>query len=94
MEYDPVEISNTIIKEIKQMMNNDGTIPYDVKSFSELHDYCDANVLGDTETLLELNLPFDEMAKELNKVQDIVDAYLKSVTFEMWVARNRGNQAQ
>jgi len=53
----------------------------DAESFSELHDYCDANMLGETEKLLD-EYPCDDGVSDectdvLNAAQEIVDRWLK-----------------
>jgi len=85
---------NDIIGEVKWMMLTD-QMPLDkVKCFSDLHDYCDANVIGDCEELFDpkYGLKEDghnhtEIVDLLEEIQNAVDAYIKSVTFEMWTKR-------
>lgn len=45
------------------------------KTFSELHDHCDANVLGDSEALLD-KLPHEAAIALLNQAQEIVNKWL------------------
>ncbi len=46
------ELAEAIRAEVLQCVR-DGVIPANVGSFSDLHDYCDANCLGGTEELLD-----------------------------------------
>ena len=48
----PEEIADLMMAEILYDVST-GIIPRTVRSFSELHDYVDANLYGDTEKLLE-----------------------------------------
>jgi hypothetical protein len=53
-----------------------GRVPDNVQSFSELHDYVDANMYGGAEKLLE-KFGLDVAAGILNKAQDQVEAWIK-----------------
>ena len=64
-------------------------IPATCSSFSELHDYCDANCLGDSEQLFEAIVTESATDKEhdaklaqvweiADPAMDIVDAWLKN----------------
>jgi hypothetical protein len=62
------------IEAIKHEIMMD-TVLSDCKTFSELHDFCDANMLGSE------YLPFDtaeDMIDFANKGMDAVDAWLKA----------------
>lgn len=48
------------------------------KTFSELHDYCDANMLGAQATIVDESGDVNEWADVLNAAQDIVDIYLRT----------------
>jgi hypothetical protein len=85
----PVELSARMKTEILDDVQK-GIVPVTVASFSELHDYVDANVYGGTESLLD---ELDSVApdtdeghssamncfcKLANAAMDIVDVWIKS----------------
>jgi hypothetical protein len=78
-EWPETPLVSSIKQEIRELIAN-GTIPETVGSFSELHDYCDANMLGGTEDLLQFDDEGDSHIDidELNAAQDAVDAWIKS----------------
>lgn len=59
-----------ILKDIKE-----GIVPNDVKSFSELHDYVDANYYGG---FFDDNYEFSEDFKYENYIQGRLDEWLKT----------------
>jgi hypothetical protein len=65
---------NQYIAAIKREILQD-TVLANCKTFAELHDYCDANTLGE-ECLPEF-LTTNEMIEFANKGMDAVDAWLK-----------------
>jgi len=72
----PVDMARRIIGEIAQEMR-DGDLPEDIKTFSELHEHCDANEYFD-----EFPDKEDEVAVErhcilCNAAADMVNVWLK-----------------
>jgi len=68
------------IKATRHKWRYDTTIPYDVSSFSELHDYCDANeFMVEYEKLHNLNLNYgnDDDIESVNAVQNAIDKWIK-----------------
>lgn len=68
--------SKQIIEQIKREIEEDiaaGVIPANVTTFSELHDYVDANEYGDL-TTKNSGLSFDK----INIIQGAVDDWLRS----------------
>lgn len=68
----PQQVADSIIAEIK-------TRPELMlcSTFSELHDHCDANCLGISESLLEI-MPLSDAIDILNPAQEIVNDFLFS----------------
>lgn len=75
-------------REVTELIDG-GVIPPTVATFSELHDYCDANVLGwdDGEAPAMVDQLYPEATGEawedalcnlVNEVQDRVDAWLRA----------------
>lgn len=75
------ELADTMIVEIKKRPDLRGC-----RSFSELHDHCDANVLGGSEALLE-KFPLETTVKLLNEAYTIVDDYLSTQKYCAVVGR-------
>ncbi len=80
----PAELAEAIQAEVLQGVRA-GLIPPNVGSFTELHDYCDANCLGGTEALLDRleaaighEPALDQMSWLLNTAQGMVDAWIKA----------------
>lgn len=84
------ELTEAIKQEVLQLMRA-GTIPVTVRTFSELHDHCDANCLGGLckdevfnaiwTSFGALNDPAgmpDGMVNLINTAQDAVNAWLAS----------------
>lgn len=84
------ELTEAMKEEILQLMQS-GTIPVTVRTFSELHDYCDANCLGGlckNEVFDALWASFgpieapsampDGMINLINGAQDAVNTWLAS----------------
>ncbi len=67
-------IVRTIIDEIKKDIDLT-----DIKTFSDLHDVCDANVLGDSEAVLDNCSNTEDLNEELNAIQNVVDHYIKAI---------------
>jgi hypothetical protein len=65
---------NKYISAIKSEILQD-TVLSSCKTFAELHDYCDANALGE-EYLPEFSTT-NEMIEFANKGMDVIDAWLK-----------------
>jgi hypothetical protein len=87
MYVTPQQLAESIKTHIRQRVT-EGVIPSTVKSFAELHDYCDANVLGDTEALFEQIVTESSSDKEHDRklatlsaitdpAMEIVDAWIK-----------------
>lgn len=55
-----------------------GTVPTTCASFSELHDYCDANMLGGGEDIDVESREWADFCEQLNLAQNTVDAWLKA----------------
>lgn len=68
-----------IKEEILELLLS-GKMPSTVRSFAELHDYVDANMLGDWDGLLDDvdGEAFKVFSDELNQAQCRVDALLKA----------------
>ena len=78
-----------------------GIVPESVSSFSELHNYVDANLYGGTEALLEeidARVPdtdeghkraIDELCELANPAMDIVDSWLKTGGLTAAIAAKR-----
>ena len=94
------ELVAAIKAEVLERMR-EGTIPEDVKSFSDLHDYCDANCLGglcESKTFDALWSHFagsesvetmpQGMLDLINKVQETVHAWLACGTAETEISSN------
>ena len=62
------QIAESIISGIR----SDSHIPNTVSTFSEVHEYCDANTLGDSEQLLE-EFGWDTAIDILNRAQNLVN---------------------
>jgi hypothetical protein len=69
-KYTVAYVANSIIAEIKK-----DEVLMACKSFSELHDYCDANCLGCSEELLDV-FEFERAIKLLNAAQTEVHRWL------------------
>lgn len=65
-------MKSEIIADVKS-----GIVPATVGSFSELHDYVDANCYGGTEKLLD-DVGMDACLALCNPAMDKVDAWIKS----------------
>ena len=78
-EPEESSLVESIKKEVRELIA-DGTIPATVSSFSELHDYVDANMLGGTEDLLQFDENGDSHCDidELNAAQTEVSEWLKN----------------
>jgi hypothetical protein len=71
--------------EITELIT-DGTVPATVKSFSELHDYVDANMLAEDIFPAQPDFDdddavqdwFDKAIEILNPAQDVVSAWLEA----------------
>jgi hypothetical protein len=71
---------NALVRRIKSDVNTclrEGIIPSTVASFSELHDYLDANTLGDTEAIAE-DMEWVEFLDVCNAAFERVDEWLKA----------------
>ena len=88
VEWAARQTARRIMKEVQKLVA-DGTVPPTVSSFSELHDYVDANCLGDTESFeggaakwsggTEIEADTEErFVAFLNNVQGNVDAWIKN----------------
>ena len=69
-----------LVRRIKSDVHafiRDGVIPANVGSFSELHDYLDANTLGDTEDIAD-QMEWVESLETCNQAFAQVDAWLKA----------------
>lgn len=82
------ELAATIKAEVLALIAS-GTIPATVASFSELHDYVDANCLGGTEVMYDALAPDgcddatgqaarDAMCDLMNPAHNEVDAWIKA----------------
>jgi len=72
------DFAQSIWTEI-QTLKQEGVIPANVRDFSELHDYVDANVLGDFEKYGEacIDKPeWDAFSDMVDEAQSIVDEWL------------------
>ena len=89
MKITPEELAERMKQEILTDVK-DGTVPCTVASFSELHDYVDANCYGGTEDMLEhLDAEYPDTDEEahmanlnamtdlMNPAMDIVDQWIK-----------------
>ncbi len=76
----PHELAEAIKADIISEINS-GMIPRTVSSFSELHDYLDANCLGPTEGLMEAGSDFKSELAVFNEAQGIVNAWLHTQPF-------------
>lgn len=56
----------------------EGRIPATCASFSELHDYCDANMLGGGDNIDVDSQEFQDFCEQLNIAQNAVDAWIKA----------------
>lgn len=78
-----LNLEKTIMRMKHEILHDiaDGTVPADVMSFGDLHDYVDANVYGgfcDADNRLTDGLPSEQKADVLNYCQNVVDSWLKS----------------
>ena len=80
----PEQLAASIQAEVLQAVRA-GLIPPNVASFTDLHDYCDANCLGGTEVLLDRlgeeighEAALDQLGRLLNTAQQIVDRWIKA----------------
>lgn len=76
-------LEKTIIRMKHEILQDiaDGTVPADVMSFGDLHDYVDANEYGgfcDDDNNVIHSLPVDQRCDVLNHCQDAIDFWLKS----------------
>lgn len=88
-EITPQQLAEDMKKEILEDVRN-GRVPVTVASFSQLHDYVDANCYGGTEALLEEmddaapdtdeghRAALDKLCDLCNPAMDIVDAWIKA----------------
>lgn len=79
-----LELAEAIQREVLESVRA-GLIPPNVASFTELHDYCDANCLGGTEELLDRlgeaighQAALDEMCDLMNAAMPLVDRWIQS----------------
>lgn len=83
-----IELTQTIQTNILQLVAA-GIIPVTIGSFGDLHDYCDANVLGECENLYNELVTESQTASEhdakldavnaiMNPAQGAVDAWIKA----------------
>ena len=78
-----LNLEKTIMRMKSEILHDiaDGKVPADVMSFSDLHDYVDANVYGgfceDGNRAID-GLPSHQKADVLNYCQYVVDSWLKS----------------
>jgi len=78
------ELAERQIAEVKELMAS-GIIPITARTFSELHDYIDANCLGDADTLCDCDGPKWEQWMAINEQsQGIVDEWLRSRGGFIW----------
>lgn len=80
----PAELAEAIQQEVLECVRT-GLIPPNVGSFTELHDYCDANCLGGTEELLDRlgekighQEALDAMCDLMNAAMPLVDRWIRS----------------
>ena len=78
MNKSPESVAQTMIDEIAQ-----SEALSSCQSFSELHDHCDANMLGCSEELYE-ELGLEESCDILNAAQEIVDHSLPLMVKATW----------
>lgn len=75
------DLADAIKREVLDLIA-DGTIPEDVPDFAALHDYVDANMLGDTERgAIETGFEgeaWDAHLAVVNEAQEIVHQWLKA----------------
>jgi hypothetical protein len=76
LKHTAESIANSIIAEIKK-----DEVLMACKSFSELHDYCDANCLGCSEELLDV-MSLEEAIPILNAAQNEVNLWLLANSIE------------
>ena len=78
-----LNLEKTIMRMKSEILHDiaDGTVPADVMSFGDLHDYVDANEYGgfceDGNRVID-GLPSDQRCDVLNYCQDAIDFWLKS----------------
>lgn len=84
-ECNPKSLSEKMMQEIIADVVA-GQVPRDVVSFSQLHDYVDANCYGGTESLMgdgepvwaQHDLSLDEVCDICNLAMDLVDRWIKA----------------
>lgn len=73
--YDVDMVADSIKADILRLIRDGDCEPEDLTDFSDVHDYCDANVLGDSEAVLEA-VGIEKAVDVLNAAQEVVNEWL------------------